>query len=80
MITRGGPAEMFACADKSSVITNERNLAKIDIGYVGSDTVNRNVTLAINFISIVVLVSRRRFVDHNQSIGFQVYTLTKGVT
>lgn len=41
---------------------------------------NGRVTLTVHFIAVIVLVPRRRFVDHQQCIGIEVDGLANRVT
>lgn len=55
---------MFSGANKSTTIANEWNFAQLNVGDIGTDPVDRRVALPVHLVAVVVLVPRRRLVDH----------------
>lgn len=65
-------AQVFAGTDKSTIVADEWNSTQIHVSDIGSDTVNRSVAFAVDLVTIVMLVSRRRLIDHQQGVSFEV--------
>lgn len=71
---------MFSDANEPSSVADKRNSTQIDVGDIGSDAMYRCVGHPIDFVTIILLVSRRRLVDHQHGISFKIDGLPQSVT
>lgn len=55
---------MLPRSDEPLAIADKRNSTQFHVGNVGADPMDGRVALSVDLVTIVVLVPRRRLVDH----------------